>query len=158
MQIQIFTLPMLSSEADLETFNKFLKSKKILQVEKSFVSHDGQGFWSFCVTYLESDSATAEASKPQKPRVDYKEILDESTFERFSKMRAIRKELANKESMPAYGIFLDEELVAIAKLEDPTLASLKTIKGIGAKKVEKYGVAILSAFQTTQDSPDKSPN
>ena len=54
-------------------------------------------------------------------------------------MREIRKRLATEDALPAYAIFTDEELSNIAKIEDLSLAKIKTIKGIGDKKVEKYG-------------------
>ena len=49
------------------------------------------------------------------------------------------KRLATEESLPAYAIFTDEELSNIAKIDCLTFAKMKSIKGIGDKKVEKYG-------------------
>ena len=83
-------------------------------------------------------------SNTEKPKVDYAKVLDEASFKRFSKMREIRKRLATEESLPAYAIFTDEELSNIAKIEDLTLAKMKSIKGIGEKKVEKYELLFLT--------------
>ncbi|MCB0376036.1 MAG: HRDC domain-containing protein, partial [Sinomicrobium sp.] len=72
-------------------------------------------------------------------------------FARFSRMREIRKTIAREEAIPAYAVFTDEELAAIAKMEPPlTEAGLKTIKGIGKKKVEKYGAYFLPEKQTDE--------
>jgi superfamily II DNA helicase RecQ len=59
-------------------------------------------------------------------------------------MREIRKRLAAEESLPAYAIFTDEELANLAKIEDLTLAKMKSVKGIGEKKIEKYGRSFLT--------------
>ena len=83
-------------------------------------------------------------SNTEKPKVDYAKVLDEAIFKRFSKMREIRKRLATEESLPAYAIFTDEELSNMAKIEDLSLAKMKTIKGIGEKKVEKYGLHFIA--------------
>ncbi|MCB9298197.1 MAG: HRDC domain-containing protein [Lewinellaceae bacterium] len=44
-------------------------------------------------------------------------------------MRETRKRLAQEEGMPAYAIFSDKELAAMAKVERLTAAAMKEIKG-----------------------------
>jgi superfamily II DNA helicase RecQ len=70
--------------------------------------------------------------------VDYKHILDEPTFQKFSKLREIRKKVAAEEGIPAFAVFTDEELAGLAKLDAITEQSMLSVKGIGAKKVERY--------------------
>ncbi|MBK8193472.1 MAG: HRDC domain-containing protein [Lewinellaceae bacterium] len=72
-------------------------------------------------------------------RVDYRQVLDEATFKRFAALRDIRKRVAEAESVPAYVVFTDGELAAIAKLEVITPAGLSAVEGVGEKKIEKYG-------------------
>lgn len=40
-------------------------------------------------------------------KVDYKKVLDEATFEKFSKLREIRKKVAAEEGISAFIIFTD---------------------------------------------------
>lgn len=136
MQVKIFTLPIVGAERINDEMNTFLRSRKILNVEKQFVTVANTCYWSFCVTYLEEVNSTFDKDRP---KVDYRQVLDAETFKRFSKLREIRKRIATDDAVPAYAIFTDEELSQVAKIEVLTLASLKTIKGIGEKKVEKYG-------------------
>ncbi len=135
MQIKIFTIPILGGEALNEEMNRFLRAKKVLQVESQLVQHDQGGFWSFCVRYVEQ----VYESPAQKGKVDYKEVLDKASFERYSKLRELRNRLAQEEAIPAFAIFSNEELAGLAKLQRITLSNMKSIKGIGDKKVEKYG-------------------
>lgn len=140
MQIKIFTIPIVGGQAQNEEMNLFLRTKRVIQTEHQLVSHEQQGvFWCFCVKYL--DELPGEG-KPQK--VDYMKVLDEVTFKRFSELRKIRKVLATTEGIPAYAIFTDEELAELAKIEQLTLAAMSTIKGIGEKKVEKFGQHFIS--------------
>lgn len=134
MRVKIFTIPIIGAEPFVAEMNAFLGSRKILELEKQLILEGQHAFWSFCITYLE----TGVASAP-KEKTDYKKVLDEKSFARFSRMREIRKRLSSEEGVPAYAVFTDEELVAMAKLEDLTLANIKNIKGVGEKKVEKYG-------------------
>ena len=68
-----------------EEMNVFLRSKKIMQIERAF-SESGAA-WSFCITYLEEGFTKSKG----KAKIDYKEVLDAESFNRFSQMRVIRK-------------------------------------------------------------------
>ena len=48
------------------------------------------------------------------------------------------------QSVPAYVILHDATLNAIARLRPETLDDLATVSGVGAKKLERYGAAILA--------------
>ncbi|MCI5146005.1 MAG: helicase [Candidatus Electrothrix sp. AR3] len=134
MQIKIFTIPILGGEQINEDLNHFLNTKKILQTESHLISNTEGSFWCFCIKYL-SDN---QQSSPKK-KIDYRAVLDSSSFQRFSLMREIRKKLAREQGIPAYAIFTDVELAELAKIEHRTFAAMQEIKGIGSGKLEKYG-------------------
>jgi superfamily II DNA helicase RecQ len=136
MQIRIFSIPILGGEAVNEDMNAFLRSKKVIQTEQKLVGDGDGALWSFCIKYVEDYSPF---NKGNKDKVDYREVLDAVSFERFSRYREIRKKLAAAESVPAYTIFTDEELSELSKMEEVTIANMKSVKGIGDKKAEKYG-------------------
>ncbi len=152
MQIKIFTIPILGSEQMLEEMNVFLRSKKVLQTEQSLVNTPQGAYWSFCVRYLEDTPSYTQNRK--KPKIDYKFVLDEASFSRFSKMREIRRQLSKEEAIPAYAIFTDAELAELAKMETLSLGSIKKVKGIGEKKVAKYGHHFVSQ-STDKDETGK---
>lgn len=135
MQIKIFTIPIMGGEALAEDMNAFLRSKKVLQVDQHLVNQGQSAAWCFCIRYVEDQSPFRGA----REKVDYKEVLDAESFERFSDFRKIRKEIAEKEGIPAFSVFTDAELAELAKIDDLSVASMKTVKGIGEKKSEKYG-------------------
>ncbi len=136
MQIKMYSIPVMGGELLMEEMNVCLRTKKVLEVEKRFSGPKKAGRWSFCISYLE-DMPTVSSDK-ERPKIDYKQVLDEASYNWFSKMKEIRKQLANDDGIPAYAVFTDEELSNIAKIEDVTLQKIKKIKGIGEKKVEKY--------------------
>ncbi len=59
-----------------------------------------------------------------------------------AKLRAWRRALAAKQSVPAFRIMSDRVLLAIAEREPKTAAELLAIPGIGIKLVEKYASQI----------------
>ncbi len=62
---------------------------------------------------------------------------------RFINLKAWRAEVAREHNLPAYVIFHDATLAAIAERGPATLADLQGVSGIGARKLEAYGEEVL---------------
>ncbi|MDZ7864876.1 MAG: DNA helicase RecQ [Acidovorax sp.] len=62
---------------------------------------------------------------------------------RFINLKAWRAEVAKEHNLPAYVIFHDATLAAIAERNPATLEDLQGISGMGAKKLEAYGSEVL---------------
>ncbi len=69
--------------------------------------------------------------------------LDQDAQVRFINLKAWRAEVAREHGLPAYVIFHDATLAAIAQQCPRTVADLQGISGMGAKKLEAYGVEVL---------------
>lgn len=138
MPYQFFNVPIIESGPATEELNSFLRSSKVVEVEKQFVVLGTMAYWAFCVKFLEGAAPNKRNLKyPEK--IDYREVLSAEDFKRFSDFRVLRKQIAAEEALPAFAIFTDAELAAIAKIEKLTAENLLEIKGIGEKKVAKYG-------------------
>ena len=61
----------------------------------------------------------------------------------FQALRAWRSTTSREQGVPAYVVFGDATLVAVAAAKPRTLADLDGITGVGAKKLESYGEALL---------------
>jgi ATP-dependent DNA helicase RecQ len=61
----------------------------------------------------------------------------------FQSLRTWRLTVAQERSVPAYTVFHDSTLQAIASVRPQSLAELGAISGIGAAKLERYGSALL---------------
>jgi ATP-dependent DNA helicase RecQ len=70
---------------------------------------------------------------------------DEALFER---LRAIRKELADRQRVPAYIVFSDKVLVEMATRRPTNEHDLLEVPGVGPAKLEKYGATFLEAMHT----------
>lgn len=156
MQIQIFSIPMLGGEDELNELNHFLRAHRVADIRKEFVQKGDMCYWTFCITHLDTVAIKTPEPEQRKGKIDYREVLEEHIFARFCEMRKIRKEIAEKEAIPPFAVFTDAELSEIAKQENPSLQSLKTIHGIGAKKIEKYGSYFCGLNNETNWESDKS--
>ncbi|GIF22531.1 ATP-dependent DNA helicase RecQ [Actinoplanes tereljensis] len=65
----------------------------------------------------------------------------------FERLRAWRAATAKEQGVPAYVIFHDATLRAIAALRPTTLAQLGTVSGVGQSKLTKFGQPVLDLFQ-----------
>jgi ATP-dependent DNA helicase RecQ len=59
-------------------------------------------------------------------------------------LRAWRSEMARKHGVPAYVVFNDATLEGIASSRPRSHAQLRAIAGIGDKKLERYGDALIA--------------
>lgn len=154
IQIKLFTIPLLTAEAECEELNKFLRSVKVVDLKKEIISFDNEAYWAISVVYIyKGNIEPGLASVKQK--VDYKNILNEEEFKQFTFLRKIRKQIADEDAVPAYAIFTDSELSEVAKLKEVSLASLKKINGIGVKKMEKYGQKFCELINNTNTNETK---
>ncbi|MBC7380002.1 MAG: DNA helicase RecQ [Burkholderiaceae bacterium] len=69
--------------------------------------------------------------------------LDDTAQARFVALKAWRAEVAREHNLPAYVIFHDATLAAIAERAPQTLDDLQGISGIGARKMEAYAQEVL---------------
>ncbi len=68
---------------------------------------------------------------------------------RFINLKAWRAEVAREHNLPAYVIFHDATLAAIAERNPASLDDLQGISGMGAKKLEAYGAEVLRVVATS---------
>ncbi len=134
MQVALFTAAA-GDRAALEELNRFLRGHRVLTLDRECHA----GVWSFCVTY---QTPIEGAVSGPGAKVDYKAVLDAPTFALFSRLREVRKQLAEKENLPPYAVFTNEQLAEAARRRCASATDLGKIDGIGAARVEKYGAAI----------------
>jgi ATP-dependent DNA helicase RecQ len=65
---------------------------------------------------------------------------------RFINLKSWRSEVAKAHNLPAYVIFHDATLAAIAERAPQSLADLQHISGLGTRKLEAYGEAVLAVI------------
>jgi superfamily II DNA helicase RecQ len=147
MQFKIFTIPVSDDGTAIEEMNRFLRGHKALEVEQQLISTKVGSQWHFCVKYLANAAPPIDVARPQNlSRVDYKEVLDEKAFAVFSALREIRKKIAEEDGLPVYAVFTNEELAGIASLERIAAEGIKKVKGVGEKKVERFGRRLLDYY------------
>ena len=86
-------------------------------------------------------AGTAPASRPADA-----DGLDPAGRARFERLREARRAIAVEQGVPAYVVFHDRTLVAIAAAAPTTEAGLRAVPGVGDAKLARYGGAVLAAL------------
>lgn len=152
MQYSVFTVPLKSPLEATDDMNRFLRSHRVLSVDKTFHSGGDNPCWTFCVEYLDAGGTSANVPK-SAVKVDYKEVLSEAEFALYARLRDLRKGLAEKEAVPAYAIFTNEQLAKMVTEKMTTVAALESIDGVGPARVAKYGTHFLPLLKETLSAP-----
>ena len=85
------------------------------------------------------------SSKPTKTSVKgmAEASLNAGALERLGRLKAWRAEVAREHNLPAFVIFHDATLRAIAEQAPQSLADLEGISGMGTKKLHAYGAEVI---------------
>ena len=129
MPYEIVTIPFNKAAKIFHTdgLNKFCLNKKVLNIKIEFFRDDKNVYWTVFIEYetiLEHTSNEPEG-------------LTEAGRLCYERLRAWRKERAEKEGIPPFVIAKNSHFVEIVNKEIVTLEALKQINGFGQKKVEK---------------------
>lgn len=85
----------------------------------------------------------------EQPKPAEKELPENP--ELFEKLRALRKELADKLGVPAYVVFADASLRDMSAKLPVTLSEFREISGVGNMKTERYGrqfIDVIKKYKT----------
>jgi len=77
------------------------------------------------------------------------------------KLRSLRKQLADEQSVPPYVIFHDSTLKLMTQVQPQTLAEFAKLSGVGSHKLSQYGekfLAEINAYSQKQGLPEKPVN
>jgi len=155
LQYASFLLPLYADNTEQESLNRFLRGHRVVQTRKELVSTEGISSWAILIEYLDSPEKNS-GDQQIKSKVDYKEILNAVDFALFSKLREIRKKLAEDNGLPVYAVCTNEQLAEIAKRRPKSLAECMKIEGIGQGKADKYVPALLECIRKEADENTNS--
>jgi superfamily II DNA helicase RecQ len=147
MAYRYFLISIHDDGSGAEALNKFLASHKIIEKQQQFVQDGPRSGWAVSVEYYSAGGDKASAASEKNNKVDYKEILSEPEFQVFSKLRVLRKELSERDGVPVYAVFNNQQLAEMVQQRVNSLQGLQAVEGVGEGRVKKYGERFLSTLQ-----------
>lgn len=147
MRFRFFSVPVHDPDPAADELNRFLAGHRILAVEKHFVADGANSAWAICVGFDDPGAALPRAAQARRGKVDFKDVLSEAEFAVFARLRALRKERAEAEGVPAYALFTNEQLAEMVQRRVTSAGALRDIPGVGEARAEKYGPGFLRILQ-----------
>jgi len=161
MALRFFIVPVRDSVDSEQELNRFIGGHKVLSIDRHLIDQGMNSFWAICVDYLNSLAAeTTGLANLSRSRVDYKTILPPDEFEVFSRLRDLRKELAQIEAVPVYALFTNEQLAQMVQRRCHSKSDLASIEGVGDVKIDKYAdrlLPLLLALEVPINAPSSEP-
>ena len=98
------------------------------------------------------DLALARQRVPKKGEARVRSHAEAESWEGvdralFDRLRALRLDIARSRGVPPYVIFHDATLREMARIRPTSIASLMTVKGVGARKAEDLGETFLDVIR-----------
>jgi superfamily II DNA helicase RecQ len=143
MQVRIFSVCPVQNP-DGEELNKFLRTHRVLTMSECW--SEEKKAWQFAVRFIGEE----KSEPPRTSKTDYRELLNDDEFERFSRYREVRKQLADEDQVPVYMVFTNAELAQLAATPNLSVGDMLQIKGIGEKRVERYAERLLEKVRNNQ--------
>ncbi len=146
MLYRFFHIMALDPQQQSAVLNRFLQKHPVHSIERRFVEDGCNSFWSICVGVngdVEDGRSGAKHDQKSRIKVDYYAELGPELFTVYDRLRQKRNTIAKDEGIPAYAIFTNEQLVAMARMEERTMSALSAIDGIGEKRLKRYGELFL---------------
>lgn len=156
MKYRFFTVPVIGGEDAEIDLNKFVNENRVVAMERRFVDDGAASLWAICLTLVDT-TASKVSTAPRKQSVDYREVLNEPDFAVFARLRSLRKELAEREGLPPYAIFTNEQLAAIIQRRVLTKTAMRDIAGIGDARIEKYAMPVLAVMAAAYTDHEPRP-
>jgi len=141
MRFDFFTIPVIGGEDAADALNRLVGSVRVLSVDRQFVADGTSSCWAVCV--LSQGGGQRPPGGGRRSGIDYREVLSEADFGVFARLRELRKELANRDGVPPYSVFTNEQLAQIVRRRATSISALREIEGVGEARADKYGAAIL---------------
>ena len=160
MKYTVLNLPwLMESECfDTQSLEALQTTDTIVSLSEHFFNHGGRPQWTLMVSHrpLES-SRTKPGVRRQRNKRETPEELGPAQHSRYEALRLFRNQRAIDLGRPPYAVMTNAQLRQVATLEEPSVTSLKTIKGIGDAKVAEFGadmLAVLAAVQPVTEASD----
>lgn len=166
MQTAYFQILVRDPAPEAQALNQLLASQRIVSLDQQLVPAGADSFWAVSVSFEAGSpaggvaaiwpgtavrtGANPRSSVPlptKRERIDYRNVLSEADFAIYARLREWRKAQAERDQVPSYAIFSNEQMAQIVQQRVATLQALGEIDGIGRSRLERHGAQVIELMQ-----------
>jgi len=163
-ELRIITIPFdpRTGVFDDEGLREYLADREVLRYEPGFCVQEGRPMWSVFLETRPLQGASSSVAKQEgtpggngnseKQRTEKAAFLrllkelDEVERARYDRLLDWRREEARREGVPPYVLLTNRQALDVARRSPRTLEGLGKVKGIGRKRIDRHGKAILEVI------------
>ena len=153
MELKFFRVPVFDSTPAEAEVNRFLQQHRILSMESQLIADGLNSAWTLCVqyearrqshqNYQSTGSTSYNFGSSPGSKVDFKAIMSPPQFACYSRLRELRKRLAERDGIRPYNVFTNNQLSAMVFERTSTRAAVAKIEGVGGIRMQKYADAFI---------------
>jgi superfamily II DNA helicase RecQ len=151
MSLHCFFISARQPEPAQSEVNRFLAAHRVVAVRKEWLADGAESGWALCVEVLPGPGPLSpglkDGTRPRSGDVDYKQVLSPQDFALYSRLRELRKRLAEEAGVPVYAVFSNDQLASVVTQRVHDLPGLKALDGIGAGRAERFGPPVLDLLR-----------
>ncbi len=136
MQFKFFSIPAASPEPNEGELNKFLRSHRVLNVDRHFQAD--KDYWAVAVEYVDQPPTAEAPPQHRKEKTDVTIGMNDEEKARYEHFTEIRRQLSKANNIPAYLVFTNEELAKLAKVSELDASTVRTVKGIAPSRLKDF--------------------
>lgn len=140
-QYQSFFVSPFGEPSACDELNRFVKSHRIVNIEKRLVDGERGTGWIFLIEYGDAGKGSNTGTTP---KVDYRAELPADQYACYERLRQLRKQLADQEGIPVYTVFTNEQLAAMVKKPASSIKDIAAIPGVGEARVKQFAEPFLA--------------
>jgi superfamily II DNA helicase RecQ len=155
MQMRFFQLPIFDAGTGADELNRFLRTHRVLRVQREMVVVAGSAVWAICVEYLDGKVSLEERGgrgvgevRREGHKIDYRQVLSPEDFVVFSALRDFRRSVAQSDGVAIWSVFTNEQISQIAQKRPQTREELMQVPGVGDGRVDRYGEQVLNVVKS----------
>ena len=163
MKVRVFTLRLdpTTGTFDDGELEAFCDTHRVLSLTESFFIFDGTPTLALVVRYQPTATRAVPGRAPSpRPSTKTAPPLELADADRglYESLRKWRNARAKRDGRPAFVLFSNAQLAAIATLRPATLTALKAIDGIGDGRLSQYGEELLALIPAIPPGAEVSPD
>ena len=113
MPLKFFAVPAIAPAEAENELSGFMARHRVVTIDRRLVSHEGTAWWAICIEYVAGPTSNTRPVAFGRSRIDYKQVLTPPEFAVFSRLRELRKSIAQEEAVPVYAVFTNEQLAQV---------------------------------------------
>lgn len=156
MPFRTYFIPLRAPRDVEDELNSFLRSHRVVHLERRWLERPDELGWSFFIEYQEPAPSSSKVKQQSGERVDWRDKLAPADFALFCRLKDWRRGVAEAETVPAFMVFSNQQLATIAERRITSREDLAKVPGVGEAKLQRYSEPLFTVIREFGSASDET--